>query len=445
MRKIIVSLNLVLLLMAVSCPAMDYYVNGGTGVDSATCGSPADPCKTIKKTLEVVHEGLTTIRISRGAYLEKDMLLPASANIKNDITLEGGWNADFTLQSCDSTNTVILADNTTNPAFNELFRAFTAGNEAAAYTLRCLTIDNNASGTLTRALEMVAEEQGQIELTVEQVRVTGFPNLVFYFSSRNDSTFSTSVNHLTLDHNIIDNSSNSSIVVQASGNSTSHFTMKNSILQHNGSASSATTALYLWTQGQGELVAQLENTIISDNIGTGIELQSNGPNPFTLTLVNNTIANNTCNTCDSAGMNVHAYDSSQPDIIMRNTILRGNHNAQQNRDLYLFEQSGANITFSALYNIMGVYDYSGTPDYTSSHELHLDPHLDGNYHLTSASPAINAGQCGFNAITYIRVAPYDDIDGDLRPGYGALTGCDIGVDEYIPFPWPMFLPAITHQ
>ena len=446
MRNIIVSFNLIFLFMAVSCLATDYYANATTGVDSATCGSLAAPCKTIRKTLEVVQEGQTIIKINKGAYLEKDMLLPVSASIKNDITLEGGWNVDFTVQGCNPANTVILADDTTNPAFNELFRAFTAGNQVAAYTFRCMTIDNNASETLTRAVEMVTEEQSQIELTMEQMRVTGFPNLVLFFRSSDDSTFSTSVNYLTLDYNIIDNSSNSLIAVQASVNSVSDFTMKNSMLQHNGTINSPTTGFFLWTQDQGELVGQLENTIISDNIGTGIGLQSNGPSPFTLTMTNNTIANNSCDTCDSAGMYLHAYASSQPDVTMRNTILRSNRNAQQqNRDLYLFEQSGSNITFSASYNIMGEYNYYGTPDYTSSHALHLDPHLDSKYHLTAASPAIDAGQCGFNAISYTRVAPYDDIDGDPRPGYGKLTGCDIGADEFIPFFWPMFLPAITYQ
>jgi len=40
--------------------------------------------------------------------------------------------------------------------------------------------------------------------------------------------------------------------------------------------------------------------------------------------------------------------------------------------------------------------------------------------------------CGFKPLifgNYIRIAPYDDIDGDRRPGFGELTGCDIGANE----------------
>ncbi len=74
--------------------------------------------------------------------------------------------------------------------------------------------------------------------------------------------------------------------------------------------------------------------------------------------------------------------------------------------------------------------------------------LDNRFHLRQGSPAIDAGICGYwdtSLHQYHRVAPYDDIDGDKRPGNNAIYGCDIGADEYKAFPWPMFLPAIIHN
>jgi hypothetical protein len=62
------------------------------------------------------------------------------------------------------------------------------------------------------------------------------------------------------------------------------------------------------------------------------------------------------------------------------------------------------------------------------------------------SPAKNRGICGeiHWGGGYERYAPYDDIDGDARPGWNVELGCDIGADEYR-FPWILFNPVITKQ
>ncbi len=86
----------------------------------------------------------------------------------------------------------------------------------------------------------------------------------------------------------------------------------------------------------------------------------------------------------------------------------------------------------------------GTPSYISTNEVNGDPGLDSTYHLTSGFAAKDAGLCGYltgsGPFQYHRVAPDEDIDGDPRPGWGKLTGCDIGADEYR-FPWILFNPA----
>ncbi|MFH2124252.1 MAG: hypothetical protein ABIJ50_12320 [Pseudomonadota bacterium] len=106
------------------------------------------------------------------------------------------------------------------------------------------------------------------------------------------------------------------------------------------------------------------------------------------------------------------------------------------------EQAAATISVIADYSIIGeVNNINGTYENKSSN-LHVDPLLNATYHLSGASPAKDKGICGSNMFIYSRIAPYDDIDGDPRPGYGILSGCDIGADEYR-FPWIMFNPAFT--
>jgi hypothetical protein len=76
--------------------------------------------------------------------------------------------------------------------------------------------------------------------------------------------------------------------------------------------------------------------------------------------------------------------------------------------------------------------------------------LNADYHLSGASPAKDKGICGLKiallggGFFYSRIAPYDDLDGDLRPGYGIISGCDIGADEYR-FPWILFNPAFIKK
>ena len=132
---------------------------------------------------------------------------------------------------------------------------------------------------------------------------------------------------------------------------------------------------------------------------------------------------------------------------MINSILRDNISSDSfPADLYLYENTGGTITFNMNYCIFGEYaTEAGTPTFASTHEVDADPGLKSTYHLTGGSPAKNAGLCGYltgiGPYQYHRVAPYDDIDGDQRPGWGKLMGCDIGADEYR-FPWILFTPSL---
>lgn len=115
-------------------------------------------------------------------------------------------------------------------------------------------------------------------------------------------------------------------------------------------------------------------------------------------------------------------------------IVWGNQGVGTGDDIYLSVApfygtvSGINIDYS----IVGETEVALGNYITGSHIYTADPGLNDSYALTRGSFAVNAGQCGRKTIlgVYRRVAPYDDIDGDKRPGFGQLTGCDIGADEY---------------
>jgi hypothetical protein len=90
---------------------------------------------------------------------------------------------------------------------------------------------------------------------------------------------------------------------------------------------------------------------------------------------------------------------------------------------------------------------NNTTNYTHvANRTGTDPLLLNDGHLRTSSPAVNTGICGeINGMQYTRIAPYDDIDGDTRPGEGILFGCDVGADEHYGFAWNMFVPAIIHH
>ncbi len=145
-----------------------------------------------------------------------------------------------------------------------------------------------------------------------------------------------------------------------------------------------------------------------------------------------------------------AGEHGEVHITMINSILKGNHAVLLAPDLSLgqgmYNDNNGTVSFSADHCILGEYSiFEGTPTYSSINEVNGDPRLNPTYHLTSGSPAKDAGICGYLTgggpiYQYHRVAPYDDIDGDARPGWGKLMGCDVGADEYR-FPWILFNPA----
>jgi len=431
----------------VSSYGLDYYVNGATGSDSASCGqSSTDPCKTIRKALDNIPDGEVTIKIARGTYVESELLIPVTAAgaVKNDITFEGGWNGSFDNSVCNPENTIVIPGDRTAPPYMYLFRFTVFGDQRqAALTLRCMKIQKTATGDITRAIDGNADIQGLAEITLFKIRLTGFADQeVFFLRSVNNGML-----HADIEETVIDTNNGYTVISgDAHDNGTLQLTMKKSSLRNNGTQGKSTTVIDLRSFDGGLVNISVTNSIIAENASSmdppGFYLLTRHSNSeLSLSMINTTISGNSNSSAGggSGAVGIHAFDGAKCTIRMVNTIVRENSALIGPDDFFLDQDTGATLDFSADYSILGEYETKGSVSYISTHEIDGDPALNSTYHLTSGSPAKDAGICGYKTgggsfWQYHRIAPYDDIDGDKRPGWGTLIGCDVGADEYR-FPW----------
>ena len=431
---------------------LDYYVNGAIGSDSATCGQlPTAPCKTIKQALDNIPDGEVTIKIARGTYVESELLIPVTAagSVKNDITFEGGWNVPFDSLVCNPENTVIIPSDRTAPPYMHLFDFNVFGDQRqAALTLRCMKIQKTATGDITRAINGNADTQGLVEITLFKIRLTGFTdqNPIFFRSVNNGML------HADIEETVIDTNNGYTVITgDAHDNGTLQLTIKKSNLRNNGTQGKSTAVIDLRSSDGGIVSVSVTNSIIAENASSidppGFYLLTRHSNSeLSLSMINTTISGNSNNSAGGGpgAVGIHAVDGAKCTIRMVNTIVRGNSALIGPDDFFLDQDTGATLDFSADYSILGEYETKGSVSYSSTHEIDADPALNPTYHLTSGSPAKDAGICGYltggGPYQYHRVAPYDDIDGDKRPNWGTLIGCDVGADEYR-FPWILFNPA----
>ena len=163
------------------------------------------------------------------------------------------------------------------------------------------------------------------------------------------------------------------------------------------------------------------------------------------TITNCTFANNIARN-STGGNGVYNADTSNP--VLRNIIMWDTQ-----REIHQIDNDSSNplISYSDIQGCIVAGSWNSACGEDEGHNMASAPRFVdaacGDLHLEKGSPAIDAGICGeltnnSGNMTYERIAPYDDIDGDQRPGDRTLVGCDIGADEFKPFSWPMFLPAI---
>jgi len=156
---------------------------------------------------------------------------------------------------------------------------------------------------------------------------------------------------------------------------------------------------------------------------------------MTLYLTNNTITKN-IEPILGTGLRLSAYGTSTLRAYLKNTIVW-----ETGSDIKMFLSGFSTLTVTTDFSIVGDVDTSEGGTYNDNgSNLSIDPLLRSDYHLTAASPARDKGICGIKTpplYIYSRIAPYDDIDGNARPGFNIILGCDIGADEFR-FPWTLF-------
>jgi hypothetical protein len=232
--------------------------------------------------------------------------------------------------------------------------------------------------------------------------------------------------------------------VFADTNGTIDLTMsKNSLALNQGldDVSGGRGSMTVFATSAARISADLENNYFwlnsSYNNSSAIMVGARHDNTkVELTLTNNTLSRNSFVKSSQYGaLGVTAYDgSSYVKVDLINNIIWGNHTqigGHTDIRIRADANSGSQAIVDARYPIIGEVEVVGAGKFIGTENQNIDPELDGTGHLENGSPAIDAAQCGYYVYPiYQRVAPYDDIDGDQRPGSGKLTGCDIGADEY---------------
>ncbi|PIE56827.1 MAG: hypothetical protein CSA34_02365 [Desulfobulbus propionicus] len=397
--------TLFLLLLAIfsgtlPCQANDVYVDGTYGQDNPTCGlSPDQPCKTVKHVLHTFYFTPLNIKMAVGTYSENISLNDVSPQ---DLTLEGGWNQNFTAQQCDPDLTVLEQPD------NEEYVLYTYREKAKQYNLRlsCLTLrEDPAAGDWLPLVKVEVDEQAKLTFTMNRC--------------------------------VVDERVGSGVCLTTRGDATMHATMANTIFRnaHSTEPGPFGGGVLASSRDSSKLTLTMKNCLLHNNTvynGAGIYVDSGNTSLLTADLTNVTVTNNHAEGY-GGGLSATSIDTSTLTINLTNAIIHSNSADSAGNDLRLIGQPGGSTnTTNVRYSIIGEVVNHGATWNDNGHNLEVNPHLNSSYHLRSGSPAIDAGICGeLDWVLYTRIAPYFDIDGDPRPPFPALTGCDIGADEYV--------------
>jgi len=470
-------LSFILLVGAAGSEGAVRYVRT-TGNDTGnTCTNISSPCRTIQRAVSVAGVG-DTIRVAQGTYYENILM----SNPFVVLTIQGGWNTNFSLRSFDPSQTVINGSDSGNVL---RVMSFAVPHTSINVTLEGLSITNGnpgvtgggvyvtASGLCTAIVTLtnthihgnhgndgggvyVYSAYGFATVTVEDSRISdntlaggGFVD--FAGVSADSGTGGTTT--LILKNNIImDNELDGVRASAMDGGKTTVTMEKNTISGHTGGASAGlyATSSYddsktevtlreniirdnrigIWTWSSAAIVKMsLTNNMITDGVD-GVEAEAGNYGETDLFLYNNTITNNSDDGFEALS---HYYGDTY--ISISNDIIWGNGDD----DIYMNETDGnpipgavrVDVSFSDIGNVVVSSGEYNEHSVLNENPLFLNP-ANANYHLTSDSPCKDTARCGFwiSSGVYYRVAPYIDFEGELRPGYGIPSGCDMGADEF---------------
>ncbi|PIE56829.1 MAG: hypothetical protein CSA34_02375 [Desulfobulbus propionicus] len=383
------------------CQAVDYHVNGATGQDTSTCGPLTQPCKTVKRAVD--NAGTitpVTVKIATGTYSEYIELYDYA--FSPDLTLQGGWNQDFTHQQCDPGLTVLEQPD------NESYLLYSHSDKTRSYTLRlsCLTLREDMPTT------------GEDDL------------LFFYYGGQAKLTF-------TMKNCLLDGYQGAGVRTWTAGNASLNASIADTIFRNGHTVGQLNNGAGVGIISSDNSVQTLtmKNCLLNNNSashGGGIDFHPQVNGRLTAYLINITVTNNQA-TENGGGIYAVSRGDATLTVNLTNVIIHGNSVNGAGNDIYLRKYHNSSTTINTRYSIIGEVVNHGATWNDNGHNLEVDPHLNSSYHLRSDSPAIDAGICGkwLYGWKYTRLAPYFDIDGDPRPPFPALTGCDIGADEYV--------------
>ena len=438
MKALILVLALVVTLQYQIATATSYpilYVRSNGSTDPSCGTNTSHPCKSIATAVTKAHDyATTTIKVAQGDYIEQiiiyDIDLPASRSGR--LAIEGGWNADFTVQSHDPAGTRVT------PAGAQIIYIAPKLWHIVGLRLAYLTLQRTTDEQY-HGLNASLDSGSSLDLDIEHCHVVSFAGSGILLTAITSSDMTITLHDNIIRGNYQGASPGAGVYVYADGGSTAEVTLTNNKIVENYAANGG--GVYFFTSG-ATLNATLKNNILAENqadqAGGAIYVGAGGTGIMNLVLTNNTISNNLA-TYPGSGILFSSSGSAQITGDLTNTIVWGNNDS----DIFFNQYDTSTTAVNSYYSMIGVVQDDGfTSSYLGYHNIHKDPALNANYHLTGTSPAKDKGLCGeiHWGGGYERFAPYDDIDGDARPGWNVELGCDIGADEYRS-PWILFNPA----
>lgn len=360
MKKLVFVLALALLPLqyriaaAISYPVLYVRSNGLAGWPCGT--SPSQPCQSIATAVDNANVyGTTTIRVAAGDYAE---YIYISGNLpvphSGPLSIEGGWNTDFTVQSHDPALTRI----TPTYVYPYVLGINVGASELVDLRLAYLTL-HGTSDLHRKGIDAGALTAGTINLVIEHCRLASFRGLALVLVGNSSSSLTFALEDSTIEGNYqlpTDPWPAAGINATLLGNSTGDFTLRRNRIINNQAV--ANGGLY-FKAGDASLTATLENNILAGNQASGggggaISAETAGSGTMDLYLTNNTITNNTA-TIQGAGINFIAMDNSSLTAHLTNTIVR-----ETGTDIFMQRFAGFNsINVTADFSIIGEVDDSG--------------------------------------------------------------------------------------
>lgn len=468
----LLSAVLLALLGAPSHAQQDRYVST-QGRDTTSVGIPNDctnlafaPCRTIGHAL-TQSDNFDVIKVATGVYPESIVF---GGGFPRPITIEGGWGSNFVQRIDDPAAFTTIRGSGGAPIFDL---------EAQA-TILLITIDGftleNGGGSAGGAIrarslsESGRTNGGSLELTVTNCRIqnssAGEGGGIALYSDPNGPGQSTNFLFAELSNNRFRNDSATGRGGALYGRNLSarmvvHL-FENEILENTAGEEGGALALISEDADAESTLEMARNQLIGNGATfvPGGYLKADVYSSFDIDLENNIIADN--GTAESGGgLFVRGDRGGVVDLRLLNDTFVGNQVG-----LYLSTNLDGQVIAGATNEILqdnsiwdvittdGVslgVDYSNIGSFNPNDGIYTEgPNVfdaptrftspeTGDYHLRDDAPEIDAGVCGVIVEMppippqYIRIAPIDDFEGDLRqPFPQAVSGCDVGADEFIP-------------